>query len=378
MKVEFFDRKSDQVIIDKIKDSVNNVIDRRDFILGKEVEELEKKIADYCGCRFAIAVSSGTDALLLALMAEGVQTDYSVIVPNYSFFATVEVVKRLDAKVEFIDVDYIYNMSMKRLHEHSPSSFEKVIIPVHLFGRCAEMSDILSYARKYNLVVIEDAAQALGSTYMINGRRFRAGSMGDYGCFSFFPTKNLGGYGDGGMIVTNDILRAEKVRELRTHGIRAGKYVHNIGGNFRMDTIQAAILLEKFKMLDQWIMDRRRVAQTYESMFRDSFNHLDANITLPPISDGHTFNQYVIRLSSLHMRADLKEHLTKNGVGTKIYYPVALDKHPVCGMTDRTKNIASGLAETTLALPMRPSLSEDDIRYVVSTIVDFYIRKGSS
>jgi len=375
MKVEFFDRISDNQLMTRITDAINRVIANRDFILGDEVKQLENTISDFCGCRFGVGVSSGTDALLLSLMAEGIGPGDKVITTPYSFVATIEVISRVGATPVLVDINSrSYNINVKKIDDEIKKlgSDPVAIIPVHLFGQCADMEAILTIAKEYNMVVIEDAAQAIGATSEVHGRTYRAGSMGDYGCFSFFPTKNLGGYGDGGMIVTNDILRAEKLIRLRSHGFNKYGYVDTIGGNFRLDTIQAAILMEKFYYLEAWNKLRNSLASKYTEEFGSLSSDIQSHFTIPTVHKGHVFNQYVIRVQNNEIRNDLKDYLSEAGIETKIYYKVPFHVHPYYKTKVSHCPTASDLSCESLSLPCRPSLTDVELKYVVSKIGSFY------
>src|ERR1051326_8718418 len=300
----------------------NRVIDDQSFILGRHVEEFEEKVASYCHTRFAIGASSGTDALLMSLMALGVGPGDEVITSAFSFFSTAGVVARLYAKPVFVDIDPItYNIDPAGI-EPVVNTRTKAIIPVHLYGQCADMAQIISIAERHGIPIIEDAAQAIGAEYA-DGRR--AGEMGQCGCLSFFPSKNLGGLGDGGMLVTNDASLAQRLRTLRVHGAKP-KYYHSIiGGNFRLDALQAALLNVKFPYLDSWTQQRQANALLYEKLFSESGLIESRSIRLPQAhyrdctAHYHIYNQCVVRA----VRRDaLREHLRQLGISTEIYYPV--------------------------------------------------------
>ena len=362
--------------------------------MGPKLEELEEKVADYSGCRYGIGVSSGTDALLVALMALDVGPGDLVVTTPYTFFATMGVVLRLGARPVFVDIDPItYNIDPQRLaatlEEHAGAGNKvKAIIPVHLYGQCVEMTRVLELARQYDVPVVEDAAQAIGAAYPMQEsgeiRWRRAGSMGDMGCFSFFPSKNLGGIGDGGMVVTNDEALAVKLRRLRVHG-GAPKYHHSmVGGNFRMDPVQAAALLVKLPHLPEWHRGRRRNADLYNHLFEESGLLASGKVKLPAAvfanqaameknePDYHIYNQYVIRVSD---RDALKSFLDKAEVGSEIYYPIPLHKQECVSELVYGK-LSMPLAETaareTLALPIYPELTDEMQAYVVDRITAFY------
>ena len=302
MKVPLLDLKAQyQTIKDEIKEAMEEVLDSQHFILGPKVEALEEAVASYCSCKYGVGVSSGTDALLIALMAESIGTGQGVVTVPYTFFSTAGCIYRLGARPFFVDIDPLtYNMdpdAIKRFIEaecdfdsssdvpvHKTSGIRiRAIIPVHLYGQCAPMDRIIEMAGEYNLVVIEDGAQAIGTEYPYaqSGEPMRAGSMGHFGCFSFFPSKNLGGFGDGGMVTTSDEEMAEKLKILRAHGSKPKYYHHLVGGNFRLDALQAAVLLVKLKHLNNWTNKRRQNAEYYKSLFQQS-GLVDKGFVTPP------------------------------------------------------------------------------------------------
>ena len=342
------------------------------FILGPQVSELEEKIAVYSQSRYGIGVSSGTDALLIALMAIDIQPGDEVITTPFSFFATAGVIARLHAKPVFVDIETdTYNIDPEKI-EAVITDKTRAIIPVHLFGQMADMDPIMEIARKYQLIVIEDAAQAIGSEYK-DGRR--AGSIGHMGCFSFFPSKNLGGFGDAGMVVTSDNKLADKLKKLRVHGAEPKYYHHIIGGNFRIDAIQAAVLSIKLDYLDDWTAGRQKNASDYIESFKKK--GLDQQIVLPIIRNKyrHIFNQFVIRSTQ---RDALIEHLRKYKIGCEIYYPVALSNQ-VCFSYLNHKHgdfpVAEKAADEVLALPIYPELRAAQRKYVVDTVNDYFAGK---
>lgn len=365
MKVPLLDLKAQyNSIRDEIDQAVAEVFASQQFINGPQVGELEQAVADYSGCTFGVGVSSGSDALLIALMAEDIGPGDEVITTPYTFFATAGAVARLGATPVFVDIDPVtFNIDPGRI-EAAITSRTKAIIPVHLFGQMAEMDTIMDIAARHGLLVIEDAAQAIGAEY--KGRR--AGSLGHYGTFSFFPSKNLGGAGDGGMVVCQDAERGEKLRVLRNHGSKP-KYFHKfIGGNFRLDTLQAAVVLAKLKHLDAWTEARQGHARAYREMFENA-GLLENGVVLPSErTDRHIYNQFVIRCQD---RDGLKKHLADNGVSTEVYYPLPLHLQECFAYLGHTKGDfpqAERAAAESLALPIDPVLSEDALAYVVSTI----------
>ncbi len=376
MKVPFFDLAIQFKSIEgEIKSALDEVFQTQQFILGSKVQALEDHLAEYCQTRYAIGVASGSDALLLSLMAIGIEAGDDVILPPFTFFATAGSVSRLGAIPVFVDIDpETYNIDPSKVEEKITAK-TKAIIPVHLFGQCADMDLLLEIAKAKQLFVIEDAAQALGAEYKpidrSEGRR--AGQMGDLGCFSFYPTKNLGAFGDAGMVVTRDPSLSEKVRLLRTHGSQP-KYFHKkIGINSRLDTLQAAILLVKFKYLEKWTLERQQKAKYYHLLFQDLLPSVNA-LKLPTIQyqNRHIFHQYVIRVPE---RDRLKQFLAEEGIGTDIYYPVPLHlqecyaflKHHRGDLPNSEK-----ASEEVLALPIFPELTQDQQTVVVDRIKTFY------
>lgn len=374
MRVPLLDLKLQYASIkEEVKRAIEEVLESQQFILGEKVSQLEKAIASYSRTKFAVGVASGSDAILLSFMVLNVGYGDRVITTPYTFFATAGSISRLGALPLFVDIDpETYNLSSRRLEEcllkYSGKEKIKAIIPVHLYGQCADMDSILSLAREYNLPVVEDAAQAIGAEY--KGRK--AGSMGDLGCFSFFPSKNLGGFGDGGMIITNNSVWAEKLEILRVHGSKP-KYHHKvIGVNSRLDALQAAVLLVKLKYLDQWTEKRRRNADYYRSRFQIA--GLDELIGLPKEVEGnfHIYNQFVIRVKK---RNELQNFLNQAGIGTEIYYPIPLhlqECYRHLGYKKGDFPEAEKAAEETLALPIYPELTPAQQDYVVEKIKEFF------
>lgn len=365
MNVPLLDLKAQYSTIKaEVEAAISEVLESQHFILGPKVVQCEKAIAEYSQCSHAVGVSSGSDALLVCLMAENIGPGDEVITTPYTFFATVGAITRLGATPVFVDIDPItYNLDVSQL-ESKVTGKTRAIIPVHLYGQMADMDAVMHVADRHGLVVIEDAAQAIGAEY--KGRR--AGSIGHYGCFSFFPSKNLGCAGDGGMVVTNDAERAEKVRCLRAHGSKP-KYYHKIvGGNFRLDAIQAAVVSAKLPHLDDWTSARQNNAKHYDKLFIQT----GLPVGLPAVvADRHIFNQYVIRVSG---RNDLQAHLQKKGIGTEVYYPVPMHLqecfaylgHKVGAFPESER-----AAKETLALPIHPELTEAQARYVVESASEF-------
>jgi dTDP-4-amino-4,6-dideoxygalactose transaminase len=333
------------------------------------VQALEREVSAYSQCKYGIGMSSGTDALLVALMALDIGPGDEVITTPYSFFATVGCIVRLGAQPVLVDIDpETYNMD-PNLIESTITSRTRAIIPVHLFGQMADMDPIMDLAQHYNIVVIEDAAQAIGSEY--HGKR--AGSIGHMGCFSFFPSKNLGGFGDGGMVVTNDGELAERIRLLRGHGA-SPKYYHKfVGGNFRLDALQAAVLRVKLKYLDEWTTARQRNASRYRKLFEDtSLSGTDLQLPVDKGFGRHIYNQFVIRMES---RDNLKDYLKTHDIGSEIYYPLALHLQECFQNLSYQAGdfpFSEAAAHETLALPIYPELTEAMQQTVVRTIENFF------
>ncbi len=377
MKVPLLDLKQQLKAIEKeVKDAVNDVIDSTHYIMGPKVAELEEQIAEYTGAKYATGVSSGTDALLISLMTLDVGPGDIVITTPFSFFATAGVIARLSATPVFVDIEPdTYNLSPDALSRWFGASKEKIgkvkaIIPVHLYGQCADMDPILEIAQQHNIPVIEDAAQAIGAGYPSKYGEKKAGSMGTIGCFSFFPSKNLGGMGDGGMVVTKDANIYEKLKKHRNHGANPKYYHELIGGNFRLDPIQAAILSVKLSYLDKWHSMRQGNAAYYDK------NMNIKGVKTPTIvfkREYHIYNQYVI--SVMNRRDELREYLAKNNIGTEIYYPVPFHKQKCfqyLGYQAGDFPNSEYAAEHTLALPIYPELTTEMQDYVIEKIMTGY------
>lgn len=368
IKVPLLDLKAQYATIrSEVREAIDRVCESQRFILGPEVVALEEAVAVFCGVRFAVGVSSGTDALLAALMAIEVGPGDEVITTPYSFFATAGVVARLGAHPVFVDIDLqTFNINATSVAAKLTAR-TKAIMPVHLFGRCANMVPILRIAEEHEIYVIEDAAQAIGA-WDEEGRQ--AGTMGHIGCFSFFPSKNLGAFGDAGMVVTDDEKLAETLRILRVHG-SSPKYYHRlVGGNFRLDALQAAVLRVKLPYLQSWSEARRHNAERYRRLFKEV--GLLEHIALPEDVPGHIYNQFVIRCPD---RDRLQAHLRQMGVETEVYYPLPLHlqecfRHLGHQVGDFPQ--AEMAAHASLALPIYPELCEEQQRYVVEQIGQFY------
>lgn len=345
--------------------AIAEVMESQHFILGPKVEQCEKAIAQYSNVSQAIGVSSGSDALLVCLMAENIGPGDEVVTTPYTFFATAGAIARVGATPVFVDIDpSTYNLDVAQIRGKLTAR-TRAIIPVHLYGQMADMDPVMALANERGLVVIEDAAQAIGAEY--KGRR--AGSIGTYGCFSFFPSKNLGAAGDGGMIVTNDPERAEKLRCLRAHGSKP-KYFHKIiGGNFRLDALQAAVVSAKLPHLDAWTVARQRNAARYDELFAAA----QLPIVLPTVAaDRHIFNQYVIRTAG---RDSLQTSLQKRGIGTEVYYPVPMHVQECFAYLGHKPGAfpeSERAAKETLALPVHPELTAEQAAYVVASVAEFF------
>jgi dTDP-4-amino-4,6-dideoxygalactose transaminase len=367
MKVPFLDLKRQYSTIKKEMDgAVFSALSNTRFILGPEVKSFEEKVAAYCGAKFAIGVASGTDALLLSLRACGVKQGDEVITTSFSFFASAGVISRLGANPVFVDIDAeTYNIDPDQI-EKKISQKTKAIMPVHLFGQCADMDPIMDVAKQHNLKVVEDAAQAIGAEY----KGEKAGTMGDLGCFSFFPSKNLGGAGDGGMVVTNDPEMGEMIRILRVHGSKPKYYHSTIGYNSRLDTLQAAILGVKLNHLDDWTKKRRKHAEVYNSAFKD----LDIITPKQESFNYHIYNQYTIAVKN---RDELRKHLKEKQIGHDSYYPVPLhlqECYRFLGYKKGDLPVSEKKAEEVVSIPVYPELTEEEQEYVISTIKEFVAR----
>lgn len=388
MDIPFLDLKAQyKSIRDEINQKILDVVSSQKFVLGSEVEDLEKEIAEYSSVKSGVGVSSGSDALIISLMAFDVGENDAVITTPFTFFATAGAISRLKARPIFCDIEEKgYNLDPEKfeelLRDHAKeqrSSSIKAVIPVHLYGQCVDMTPILDLAKKHGLFVIEDAAQAIGSEYPAPDGQKKACSMGDVGILSFFPSKNLGGFGDGGMVLTNDEQLAQKLKLLRVHGSR-NKYFYDIlGGNFRLDALQAAVLRVKLKHLDEWQRKRRERASYYDRIFTESGLVEEGQVQIPEAlyrDSGteyfHTYHQYVIRVRD---RDKLQEHLNEKKVSTAVYYPLPLHLQKCfsyLGYKEGDFPVAEKAAREVLALPVYPELTTDQQDYVVSSINEFY------
>ncbi len=363
-KLNFTDLKRQYKTIEKdIDDAIKNVLESTKFINGPQVSELENEIAKYCGSSFSIGIASGTDALLLSLLAIDIQPGDEVITTPFTFIATAEVIALFNAKPVFVDInENTYNIDVSKIEEKITSK-TKAIIPVHLYGQTSDMDEIMDIAKNHNLTVIEDACQAIGAEY----KNKKSCSMGDFGCLSFFPSKNLGGYGDGGMVITNNEDMANKIKMLRQHGSSI-KYQHTILGiNGRLDTLQAAILLVKLKHLDTWIEKRIKLAQRYNE-------HLKNYVKTPYILDHNksVYNQYTIRTEK---RDELIKQLNENGIPTAIHYPKPLhlqECFKYLGHKEGDFPVSEKISGQVLSLPMFPEMTEEEQDMVTKSITNFF------
>lgn len=365
MQVPLLDLKAQYAAIrDEIIRTITDVCESQLFALGPAVAEFEEKIAAYCGSKYAIGVSSGSDALLASLMALKIKPGDEVITTAFTFFATAGAIARLGAKPVFVDVvSDSYNIDPAGIEEKITEK-TRAIIPVHLFGQLAQMKPIMEIAKRHNLAVIEDACQSIGATQ--NG--VKCGNFGELGCFSFYPSKNLGGFGDSGLVTTNDGKLAERVRLLRTHGENQ-RYLHKmIGGNFRLDAIQGAVLAVKLKYLDKWNEKRRQNAALYDTIFADS------PVRHPKIDSNNvsTYHQYTITVSE---RDKLQKFLAENKISSAVYYPKPLhlqDCFRKLGYQNGDLPVAERLCNEVLSLPVYPELTAEQIEYTAKTVLKFY------
>jgi dTDP-4-amino-4,6-dideoxygalactose transaminase len=385
MRVPLLDLKLQyQTIKAEAEAAMLKVAETQMLILGEEVKKLETTLAEYCGAQYAVGVSSGTDALLMALMAIDLQPGDQVILPDYSFFATAGVVARMKAIPVFVDSDPVtFNIEPEGIRSKI-NARTKAIIPVHLYGQAAAMDEIMAIADEYGIPVIEDCAQAIGADAS-NGKP--VGSMGLIGCYSFYPTKNLGAFGDGGLVVTSDQNMYEKLMQIRNHGMEPKYYHKFVGGNFRLDAIQAAVLNVKFPHLEDWNQARRNNAALYSKYFMEQgladkegvteFS-ADNKVLLPKavykrfgLRNCHIFNQYIIRVEK---RDELRAFLSANEIGSEIYYPVPFHKQECfayLNSVDAEFPVSNSAADTSIALPIFPELTEEQIAFVVEKIAEF-------
>ncbi len=368
MKVPLIDlRKQNKKILEEISSDIATIFQESRFVLGKEVEEFERSFASYCGTRFAIAVNSGTSALLLSLIASGIGKDDEVITVPFTFIATVEAIIFSGARPVFVDIEEkTMTMDIEKI-EKVITPRTKAIIPVHLYGEVCDMNPIMEIAREYELKLIEDASQAHGAEYLPLKRK--AGSMGDCGCFSFYPSKNLSAWGEGGMVITDDEEVAEKVKMLRDHGSREKYYHRMIGLNCRMETLQGLVLNHKLKYLDNWNKKRREIANRYNESLKEI---KEIRLPFTPLYSNGVYHLYVIRTSH---RDKLKNFLQEKGIGTGLHYPLPLhlqDSLSYLGYKKGSFPISEKVSREVLSLPLYPEIEEKEIIEVINSIKEFF------
>jgi dTDP-4-amino-4,6-dideoxygalactose transaminase len=371
MPLQFLDlRQQFEQIRDEVMRAVTSVLETQRFVLGPEVEQLEAEISDYVGCRFAVACASGTDALILALMAAGIKAGDEVITTPFTFVATASAIVRTGATPVFADIDpATYNLDPKSVAQQITSR-TRAVIPVHLFGLSAEMQPLIETAGRHGIAVIEDAAQAIGAIY--RGRN--VGTIGLMGCFSFFPSKNLGGAGDGGMITTNDPNYADRLRLLRVHGSRQKYQYEILGTNSRLDALQAAILRVKLRHLNDWTEQRRRNAERYRRLFAISNAPNPPLLPTEPEGMRHVYNQFTVRCAERDL---LQEHLHREKIPTEIYYPYPLHLQPAfayLGYKEGRLPYAEAAAREVLSFPNYPELRDEQQQMIVSAASRFFSR----
>lgn len=354
-------------LIDRLTEAAGNVIRSGHYILGPEVVAFEREVADYIGARHAVGVSSGTDALMVALMALGIGPGHEVITTPFTFFATAGCVARVGATPIFVDIQPdTFNIDIDQVAA-AITNRTRAILPVHLFGQACDMEGLSAVAKKHSLPIIEDAAQAIGTKSPLGP----VGTLGEYGCFSFFPSKNLGGFGDGGLVTTQDATLADKARVMRAHGSNP-KYYHSvIGGNFRIDALQAALLRVKLPELEGWTLRRRENASRYDTAFANS--GLDQSLLRPPTRrfEGHIYNQYVLRTSR---RDELEAHLREQKIATAIYYPVPLHRQECfahLGYSEGSLPVSEQASREVLALPIFAGLGEARQARIIDAVIGF-------
>lgn len=373
MKIPMVDLRSQYLKIkEEIDTKIFSVIENTEFINGTDVKEFNKELAEYINVKYSISCANGTDALQIALMSLDLEPGDEIISTDFTFIATVETIALLKLTPVMVDVDPDTYLIDPELIEKAITPRTKAIIPVHLFGQCADMDKIMKIAEKYNLYVIEDLAQAIGSTYYSqNGKNIKAGAIGHIACTSFFPSKNLGCYGDGGAIFTNDDNLFEKISSIANHGMKIRYYHDRIGVNSRLDTIQAAVLRVKLKYLDDYNNARQKAAKYYDETLIKS-----NKITIPKRAEktNHTFHQYVIKLDESVDRNKLMEHLNSKGIASAVYYPVPLHKQKAFQQFKYNINeypVTDKLCETVLALPINTELNEEILKYITNTILEY-------
>lgn len=371
MEIPLLDLKAQYgQIKDEIANVMNSVVESQYFIMSEEVSSLENEISQYTEVPFAAGVASGTDALILSLKAAGIGEGDRVITTPFTFFATSEAVSLLGAIPVFVDIDPdTFNIDPEKIEEFmEKASLDvkntvKAVLPVHLYGQCADMKRIMEIADKYELQIVEDCCQAIGAYQ--DGEQ--AGSFGISGCFSFFPSKNLGGFGDGGMIISNSSAFIDRIKKLRVHGSKE-QYIHDeIGHNSRLDSLQAAILRVKLKRLNSWLDGRRSVAKRYDKAFSEK------GIAIPKVFEGniHTYHQYTIKVED---RNEMLKYLNDKGIGARVYYPVPLHLQPCyksLGYSIGSMPVSERTSEKVISLPVYPELTDEKIEYVINTVIGF-------
>lgn len=371
-KIQMVDLQSQyRKIKPEIDSAIQRIIDTAVFVKGPEVKDFEKELAQYLGAGHAIACANGTDALQVALMALNLKPGDEVITPDFTFIATVEVIALMGLKPVIVDVNPgDFNIRIESLKK-AITQRTRAILPVHLFGQCSDMEPILTLAREHNLHVIEDNAQAIGCDYRFsNGTVKKAGTMGEIGCTSFFPSKNLGCYGDGGALITGSDEMAERLATLINHGMKVRYYHEMVGVNSRLDTLQAAILRVKLRYLDAFIRARQKAADYYDTAFKNTHGIL---IPERNRNSTHVFHQYTIRLRGIS-RDRLKEYLESKGIPAMIYYPVPLHRQQAfkyLGLEDKDFPVTEELCLTVLSLPMHTELDDEQLEYIVATVKEF-------
>ncbi len=365
MQVPFLDLKAQYSSIkDEVMQAVDTVCQSQLLCLGPAVAEFEEKIAEYCGCKYAIGVSSGSDALLVSLMALGIKAGDEVITTPFTFFATAGAITRLGGKAVFVDIEPdSFNIDPAKIEEKITDKTH-AIIPVHLYGQIAQMKPIIEISKKYDLAIVEDAAQAIGATQ--DG--IKCGNFGDFGCFSFYPTKNLGAFGDAGLVTTNNEKLAEKVKLIRTHGENPRYFYKMIGGNFRLDAIHGAVLSVKLKYLDEWNGKRRQNAAIYDDFFANS------SIKTPKIAKNNAsiYNNYTINVPK---RDQLQKYLAEKGISSAVFYPKPLHLQECfaeLGYKEGDLPIAEQICSRVLSLPFYPELAAEQIEYAANAVLEFY------
>ncbi|MEW6556128.1 MAG: DegT/DnrJ/EryC1/StrS family aminotransferase [Elusimicrobiota bacterium] len=375
MKIQMVDLKANyEGLKAEIDAAIKNVLNKTNFILGDEVKKFEEEFAKYCGTKYAVGVANGTDAIKIALLACGIKKGDEVITTPFTFIATSEAIVQAGGVPVFVDIDLeTYDIDPKKIREciearsKKQEAKVKAILPVHLYGHPCEMSEILKIAKENNLLDIEDCAQSFSARYRLPSTDYRfTGSFGDAGCFSFFPAKNLGCFGDGGMVITNNQEIYENVKALRNHGQRQKYFSELDGFNSRLDTIQSAILSVKLRYIDKWTEMRNKVAQKYNELLKDT-------AVVPKVSENckHSFNYYTIRFKDKATRDKVQKYLLENGVACQIYYPCSLHLQKVYESSGYKKGdfpVSEKAQDETLSLPMYPELDEEKIKYIVEKI----------